>query len=391
MAILHEWLWKPAKKLISLEEDYLVNGNTEVSDGLKSTRSEFQTLMSEIRDDVVKDAALSQPYKLWFQERFDALLQKAEELHEAIVKGLPPEKWFKNRCNWFWTAFDALDHELSFNLCPDREELRRQFVCGRGFPQSEFVRELLRAFGPLDRDEEFDAAADRLHPYYPMPTDVSEAIRSHGNKERPTQHDWCLLLFALAEQFALPLRKETRLSPAFDSGPYFNWFVTAIASAGTVTPGFTGPSLRDKLDGLSGREAFKAISEIGSWAANHLSIAESASDTANKSKTSKRMQLRPDKTKDEWLKTALRTHHKCGSENFNFEAATLSELSDLTHGAVSNSTISRRMGDWFDGYTKYKIACVDGTIRPRLDLMNGDIRPEGMLKLVKDVEDEDKE
>ena len=49
------------------------------------------------------------------------------------------------------------------------------------------------------------------------------------------------------------------------------------------------------------------------------------------------------------------------------------------------------MGDWFDGYTKYKIACVDGTIRPRLDLMNGDIRPEGMLKLVKDVEDEDKE
>jgi len=140
----------------------------------------------------------------------------------------------------------------------------------------------LRAFGPIDQD--LNATANRLLPYYPMPRDVPKAMQQNASREPPAEHDWSILFFALADHAAMAFRVKPTIEPdftfKFDSKPFFDGFIDAVYSASVVTPAFTGPSLPDKHEKLDNRQV---ILEIRSWAARQIAKSgDSLSNVAEK-------------------------------------------------------------------------------------------------------------
>ena len=270
MSNFSDQLSEPFDSLIQLEHDYLVNQNIEIFDELQSKRSEFMELLRTVWSDEIEKLAPPEVYKTWFQELFDRLVRGLENLPclEAEASSLRSKgigfidvaneavaDAFETNWSFAVDAFSKLSSQLGYKIRPDRKTLRSNFTTGREFPASEFLPELLRAFGPTDQN--LKATTNRLLPYYPMTQDVPEAMRENASKEPPTERDWSILLFALAEQAVMSwemrpiwfdIRRDRRRD--FRSRLFFDKFSDAIYSVSVVTPGFTVPSLPDSHEKL---------------------------------------------------------------------------------------------------------------------------------------------
>jgi hypothetical protein len=283
MATPHEQLHEQADKLIKLEKDFLINENVAVLDELESVRSQFKESSRLAVDEAIREKSPPDVYKVWFEKLHDDLCRAAGDLSCPFLAHMPADlptefrdSEFTSNNSRFWNALTFLTTQLEYDLHSDRKQLRVDITFGREFPQTEFLRELLRAFGPLDRD--LDTTANRLLPYYPMPKDVSAVILANASEEKPTAEDWFILLFALADHAAMAFRIKPTLvgnfEETFDSEQFFSRFVDAISSASVVTPGFTGPSLPDKHEKLDEQ----VILGIRAWAADRLALSVGQSD-----------------------------------------------------------------------------------------------------------------
>lgn len=266
------------ESLIRLEEDYLVNENTEILDELKSKRSEFMKLQNAIWSDGINKLDPPEVYKTWFQAMFDCLVRAVENLRCPSLRDSRSvwddefiQEMFDSSRSCARDAFLQLRWQMIYEIDSSRKTLRSDIINGREFPPTEFLREHLRAFGPIDQD--LKATTNRLLPYYPMPLDLPEAIQENSAKEPPTEHDWSILFFALADQAAMsweerPTRFDAghEFESSFHSEPFFDKLWEAFGSASVVTPGFTGPSLPDEHEKLDNQ----AILEIRSWAVSQI-------------------------------------------------------------------------------------------------------------------------
>jgi len=137
--------------LIRLEEDYLVNENTEILDELESKRSEFRTLLSATWSDEINKLDPPEVYKTWFREMFDRLVRAGDDLPCVFFRDRRSEfrdeflqEMFDLSHSSARDAFNQLSEQMRYEIHPSRETLRTDITRGREFPETEFLPEFLR-------------------------------------------------------------------------------------------------------------------------------------------------------------------------------------------------------------------------------------------------------